>query len=414
MKRFPMFRMITLVAWVYALAGMPSGRAETIQLHPRMDWFGVLSGPSLDPGDIIELDEGIYTDPRRLAISQRGTEAQPIILRAKPGASVVIERPDARQNTINLQGCQYFVVQGLEIRGGAAAIRIGAQPESPAKFITLENLHIHHVGGVAVTANNPGEIYEGMRFRRNHIHHTAGHGEAFYLGSNNAADGSTNGYLFDSVIEQNYIHDLRGANVSQGDGIEIKDGGYNNVIRDNVIHDTHYPGIIVYSADGKAPNVIERNVIWGSADHGIQAAADAIVRNNIIFDVAGDGIHCRNHQSAVVGRLQLLHNTIRNRSAIRIALPERPSGPIVVAGNAVSGTLRIGEHPSVTQVGNVTGVTQLFPTAGSKVIDAAAMRFTPEDDFNGHSRDRSHDAGAYRFDAEGNPGWQIQPGFKSE
>ncbi len=114
-------------------------------------------------------------------------------------------------------------------------------------------MHIHHIGGVAVTANNPGETYQSLTFRHNHIHHTGGHGEAFYLGSNSKPDGSTDGYIFDSVIENNYIHDLIGGTVSQGDGIELKDGSYDNIVRDNVIHDTNYPGIIVYDADGKAP-----------------------------------------------------------------------------------------------------------------------------------------------------------------
>ena len=37
----------------------------------------------------------------------------------------------------------------------------------------------------------------------NHIHHTSGHGEGFYLGTNNKPDGSTAGYMFDSLVEGN-------------------------------------------------------------------------------------------------------------------------------------------------------------------------------------------------------------------
>lgn len=393
------------------LFAVPSA-AKTIRLDSKSDWFEVLSGPSLRPGDVIELEAGVYSDPRRLVISQRGQHGQPIIIRPAAGAQVVFRRPDSKQNTINLEGCQYFVLRGIEITGGAAGIRIGAKGQWASKFIALENLHIHHIGGVAVTANNSGETYQGLRFHRNHIHHTSGHGEGFYLGSNNAKDGSTQGYIFDSIVEGNYIHDLRGPSVSQGDGIEIKDGSYNNIVRDNVIHDTQYPGITIYGTDGRAANVIERNVIWNSGDHGIQAAADAVVRNNVIFDVAADGIHCRNHQSAVVGNLQLLHNTIRNPSSIRVSAPESLSGPVVVAGNAVSGTLRIPDRVEITQRGNVTGVTELYPSPGSTTIGAAVKAFVPDDDFNGTPRQSTHDAGAYRFDPSGNPGWTIQSGFK--
>ena len=42
--------------------------------------------------------------------------------------------------------------------------------------------HIHHVGGVGVTANFPGTSYEGMHFLNNEIHDTAEEGEASAYG----------------------------------------------------------------------------------------------------------------------------------------------------------------------------------------------------------------------------------------
>ena len=277
----------------------------------------------------------------------------------------------------------------------------------------MENLHIHHIGAVAVTANYPGEIYESLTFRRNHIHHTGGHGEAFYLGSNNKPDGSTNGYIFNSIIENNYIHDLKGGTVSQGDGIELKDGSYNNIVCDNVIHDTNYPGIIVYDTDGKAPNIIERNVIWNTSDHGIQAAADAIIRNNIIFDTGGEGISSRNHQSAVVGNLRILHNTILSKRSLRIVLPEKPSGPILIANNAFSNPPRIPSHDSVTATHNVVGIKSVFPKKDSPTIGAALSDYLPKIDFNGSLRGDSKDAGAYKYSPKGNLEWKIGKEFKA-
>jgi len=143
--------------------------------------------------------------------------------------------------------------------------------------------------------------------------------------------------MFNSIVGGNYIHDLNGPKISQGDGIEIKDGSYNNVVRDNVIHDTKYPGVIVYGTDGKAPNIVERNVIWNSGDHGIQAAAEAIIRNNVTFNNRCDGIHSHHHQSAEVGNLQILHNTVVCKpggTGIRISA-KRLVGPVVIANNAV-------------------------------------------------------------------------------
>jgi parallel beta-helix repeat protein len=387
--------------------------AKTITLSPdNKEWLTVFNGPSLQPGDAIILKEGTYSDHRRLQISQRGNAEKPITIRAAEGAKVIIKRPDAKQNTLNLAGCQHLIIRDLEITGGDAAIRIGKERDHLPKFITLENLHIHHIGGVAITANYPGEIYESLTFRDNHIHHTGGHGEAFYLGSNNKADGSTDGYIFNSVISNNYIHDLKGGTVSQGDGIELKDGSYGNIISDNVIHDTNYPGIIVYDTDGKAPNIIERNVIWNTGDHGIQAAADAIIRNNIIFDTKGDGIHCRNHQSAIVGNLTIIHNTILTNSSIRIIAPEKFSGKVVVANNALKGSPRLPTHPELTQLANLTGITDFFPGSNSPCLHAADPAYPVTHDFNHTTRKGLQDIGAYQHSPEGNPGWKITNGFK--
>jgi parallel beta-helix repeat protein len=441
-----------LLASALAQAGGARGWAETYELTPDSDWFAVIHGDELRPGDEVLLHEGVYRDPRRLAIGHRGTPQRPVVIRAAKGERAVLQRPDARQNTINIEGAQYLTLRGIEITGGAAGIRMNKSSRYACKFVTLENLHIHHVGGVAVTANQPGNQYEGMVFRGNHIHHTDGHGEGFYLGVNNNADGSTAGYLFNSLIEGNYIHDLKGPGVSQGDGIEIKDGSFNNVVRNNVIHDTSYPGIIVYGTDGKSPNIVERNLIWRAGDHGIQAAADAIIRNNVVFDCRADGIYSRAHQSAVVGNLQVVHNTViasRPRTAcIRIAVSNsetRLTGPVVIANNALYAkascfALRVPSKTSllrdISLAGNVgVGPTEGFPQtvarnvwnptgdlardldgddgwyplSGAAVIGAADPQFRVTADFNGTARETSRDAGAYHFDLQGNPGKPLHP-----
>ena len=111
----------------------------------------------------------------------------------------------------------------------------------------------------------------------------------------------------------------------------------------------------------KRPNIIERNAIWNTGDHGIQAAADAIIRNNVIFDTRGEGIHCRNHQSAVVGDLTIVHNTILTGTPIRIVAPQRFTGKVVVANNALSNQPRIPSNAAITQIGNLTGISEKFP-----------------------------------------------------
>ncbi len=317
-------------------AGAASGGGR-IEVGPGDDWFAVLAGDGLRAGDELVLRPGTYADRRLLTLRHRGAPGRPVVIRAGAGGEVVFHRPDARQNSLNLVGASHLVLRGFEITGGSAGIRISADGAGTVEGIVLEDLHIHHTGGAAVTCNHEGSHYRNMIFRRNHIHHTGGHGEGFYLGCNNRPDGTAPGTFAESLIEANHIHDLRGGTVSQGDGIEIKDGSFGNIVRGNVIHGTNYPAVTVYGTDGGAPNVIERNLIWDTGDHGIQAAADAVVRNNLIAGPGGDAIHCRSHQSARPGNLQLVHNTlVAPDTGIRIQRPEGGfTGPVIVANNAV-------------------------------------------------------------------------------
>ena len=315
------------------------GSAETIRVTPEDDWFARLAGAGLQPGDELVLAKGVYSDPRRLEISHRGTAENPITIRGEEGA--VFQRPDARQNSLNIAGSAHLVIRDLEITGGSSGIRIHTKGDLAASDITLENLHIHHTGGPAVTCNHENNIYRGMVFRNNHIHHTGGHGEAFYLGSNNAKDGRTTGAITGALIEGNYIHHLDSDQISQGDGIELKDGSWGNVVRRNVIHDTKYPAIIAYGTDGKEPNRIEQNLIWNSGDHGIQVAAEAVVSGNIISRTDADGIRSQKHQSAIPGNLEIINNTILESGARAVRIDSPHEGESTVAGNRHSGDMRL-------------------------------------------------------------------------
>ena len=388
---------------------------------------------------------------RKLIIKYRGTAANPITLSAVDGANIVFTR-NGQQNVINLHGAQHLKIIELEITGGDRGIAIGNDGHIDSKFITLDGNHIHHTGDAAVTANNVNTKYEGMHFIGNHIHDTGGHGEGFYVGCND-----NKCQFFNGIIEKNYIHDLNDLRngVYQGDGIEIKHGSYNNIIRDNVIHDTNYPAITAYGVERQGGrNVIERNVMWDIDNHGIQVAADANVRNNIIFSSLYDGIHIQNHQAAVPGNLTIVNNTIRSNvgnnpktsyisgHAIRITNPNGGtySGPILLANNALypeGSEQAIHTYlapPGITSINNVgTGIApelpfdstgnliddfvdflnkNAFPTVGSSLIGAANTSFQPNNDFNTTSRSGSNDVGAYAYRAGGNPGWQIGPKFK--
>lgn len=398
------------------------------EVMPGMDVEAAIA--QLGPGDELVVHGGTYELSGRFTVDLVGMEGQPIVIRAADGERPIFMRPDASQNIWDFDRAEHVVIRGLEFAGGSAGLRI-----SSAKFLTIEDCEIHDTADVALRANDGGASYQGLRILRNHIHHTDGTGEGMYLGCN--SDGCR---VFDSLIEGNWVHDTNAQTVSQGDGIELKEGSYNNIIRDNVIYATGYPCILTYSTVGNgAPNIIERNVMWGCGDHAIQSAADATIRNNIILGSAANGIAMQPHQAGTPANLIVVHNTIVHGTgdAIRAS---GITGSVVIANNAVysqnGATVAVsGAMGGVVVTNNVgsstaNGVAQgalaqdflganynnappvdVFPTMTGALAGAGSTMYVAADDFNGTPREGVADVGAYKV-AASNPGWMIQEGFK--
>src|SRR5688572_15132164 len=399
-----------------------------VEIGPGADVRAAIA--TLTPGDELVLRGGTYTFSSRFAVTAVGTSTQPIVIRGRTGETAVIHMTTTSQNVMEVDGSQHLVLRDLAITGGSHGVRL-----MNSDFVTLEGNEIYETGDVALSANSGG-TYEGLVIRRNHIHHTNGTGEGMYLGCNDNACRVAN-----SVIEWNYVHHTNRSTVEQGDGIELKEGSYGNVIRHNVIHDTHYPGILTYSVVGNGPaNIIEANVIWNTDDFAIQAAADAIIRNNIVL---GSGIGFQSHQAGSPSNLVVTHNTVIGAGiAVR-----NVSGSVVIANNAIysnagaaisliSGNLSLVTLAGNKGAGGLSGGSSgysagagfavdfvsahyngappidLFPKTGSSLIAAGAATYVAGADFNGTPRNGVADVGAYRYQAGGNPGWTLAAGFK--
>lgn len=427
-----MMKLLLLIIIFYL--NLDNVNAITIEISPSDNIITEVN--ALQAGDILELTSGTYTVTSRFGVTLNCTATLPCIIRAKAGHSPHVNRPNGSQNIMDIENSQYVTFKGIEFSGGSRGLRL-----NDSSFISLIDNHIHDTGDAAITANDTNATYEGLKFIRNHIHDTNSTGEGMYLGCNN-----NRCQVFNSLFANNYIHHTNGATVSQGDGIELKEGSYNNIIRDNVIHDTGYPCLITYSTVGNgAANILERNVMWACGDHAIQSAADTIIRNNIILGAAFDGIRGHPHQNGIPSNLEITHNTILNSngSAIRI---NSINGAITIANNAIyaqngaairlSGTLTnvnvinnvgqgslVGIPTGLDTSGNLasdfinadfTGVLpqDVFPKAGSLLINSADTSYNADDDFNYEARAGSLDVGAYRYDSSGNTGWVIAQEFK--
>ncbi|NIR39411.1 MAG: hypothetical protein GWN73_27460, partial [Actinobacteria bacterium] len=346
-----------------------------IELGPGDDVETILNG--LEPGDEAILADGMYTLEGRFGLAISGTEAEPIVIRAADGATPHFRRGDASQNIWDLS-VEHVVIRGLTFSGGSAGLRF----ESAAD-VTIEGCEIYDTADVALRMNDGGQDYLRIAILRNHIHDTGGTGEGMYLGCND--DGCR---LGDSLIEGNYVHHTDAGDVSQGDGIELKDGSYGTTIRDNVIHDTNYPCILGYSTAGNgAQNVVEGNVMWACGDNGIQWEANALIRNNIVvLGAAGAALASQPHQENGPDALTIVHNTLINDGD---ALAVRnPSGPVTVANNALYSMSRAlfvnGDTGRITATGNggqgsATVGTLTTGTIGDDFVSASFSGALPQD-----------------------------------
>ena len=113
---FPITRfMRSASTFCFALLFSVLASAKTYRLSPSDNWFDLLHGNGLRPGDEVILEAGTYSNGRMLELSHVGTKQKPIVIRAANQARVLFRRPDARQNTFNLAGTQYLTLSLIHI-----------------------------------------------------------------------------------------------------------------------------------------------------------------------------------------------------------------------------------------------------------------------------------------------------------
>ncbi len=254
---------------------------------------------ALVPGDQLEVGSGTYSVDRWWNVTISGTSEAPISIVSARDASVIITRPDAKQNILNLgqnAPVQYVVLRGLEFTGGSHGIRLGK-----CSHVWIDRCHIHHTGDVCLSANTSDSHH--LNLTRNTIHNGGGTAEGMYLGGNNGEV-----IMSESVIALNHVYDCRG---TQGDGIEVKQGSWGNLITENKVHDCNYPCITVYGTSGMPQNMIERNLCYRSLDSVMQVQGEAIVRNNVLIDGKNAAFASTDHQAKTTN-LQVVHNTLIN------------------------------------------------------------------------------------------------------
>lgn len=409
------------------ITGSSAALAETLHIYPGDSFEEAVE--NLRPGDTLNVHAGTYSESNRISIRAIGTKLAPVVIRAADGEKRPhITRPAnaAAQNTINIEGAEHLTIAGLEISSnGGDGVRLTDRPA----HITLDDLVIHDV---SVGINFRSSMHD-IVVRRSRIFRTNNTGEGIYVGCDHGQC-----IVRNALIEYNWIYDTLAA--TQGDGIEIKPGSHSNIIRNNVIHDTHWPCILLYGTQGKPRNIVEGNLMWNCGDSGIQAAADAVIRNNIVLDSPDIGFNSRPHQGISPQNLEFVHNTIIGGDPCLYLHDWNRKTGLIFANNVVycgNNPSRVGRLGGVAASGNVflPGIHEFptntytvgnslendftdldnrnaYPGPESALLNAGDADYVTELDFNGSRRQGRVDAGAFSRSREHGPGLDTPIGFR--
>lgn len=393
----------------------------------------------LQAGDTLLVAPGWY-DINWNITNRAGTSSGWIVI-TEQSDNVVINGP-AYDNVIDIYNSSYIEFRGFEITASNTGSGIdGIKFRTTSHHFIIEDLDIHDITGVGISANPGGNTFSYLKIRYCHIHDISDVGEGMYLGNH---DGLSP--VHHCVVEFNWVHDCH-----PHKGIQFKRGTYLNVIQDNVVYNCDEAGIVLYKTDQASAadnNVIQRNVIWNCPE-GIFAVGQTNIDNNVVFDCSY-GINVRNYSGWGMEDLYLRNNTIYNCNTTCLRLDDwnGATGEMVCINNACYqnniaqsaiqapdgigiGYVAYNRHYGTSAVGGSTlgnppaqefinpsitpGVVNLYPLSTASLVDSGTSSHgAPADDFNWWPRPVSAqwDVGAYEWSQNANPGWQIQEGFK--
>jgi hypothetical protein len=394
---------------------------------------------SLQAGDTLLVAPGWY-DMNWNIQDRVGTSTDWIVIMEQ--SDNVVINGTAYDNVIDVYNSSYVEFKGFEITASHTGSGIdGIKFRTASHHFIIENLDIHDITGVGISANPGGNTFSYLTIRYCHIHDISDVGEGMYLGNH---DGLSP--VHHCVVEFNWVHDCH-----PHKGIQFKRGTYLNVIQDNVVYNCDEAGIVLYKTDQASAtdnNIVQRNVIWNCSE-GIFAVGQTDIDNNIVFD-CNYGINVRNYGGWGMEDLYLRNNTIYHCSNTCLRLDDwnGATGEMVCINNACyqdsisqsaiqapdgigPGYVSFNRHYGTSQVSGSTlgnppsqefinpsttpGVIDLYPLNSATLVDSGTSGYgAPADDFNWWSRpvNLQWDIGAYEWSQNTNPGWQIQEGFK--
>lgn len=444
---------LVVLIWAWGLPSMLSGTTpEEIGGCSGTTSTEIAANPSnyrnwldnLEPGDILLLEPGVYTQGLPLnslegepnnCITIAGPEVWPPVVRFTPRTCC---------NTVSISNSSYVVLRNLELDGSGDTESVdGVKVESGASFahhITLENLYIHDHDfsqqTVGISTKAPSWNFV---IRRNVIERC---GTGAYFGNSDGEDEFVNG-----LIEQNLFIDTVGYNLQikhqngRNTGLGIP-AAASTILRNNVFS----KGDNSSSGGGARPNLlvghwplsgagsgdeylIYGNFFWENPD-GVEALfqgeGNVNLYSNLMVNTHGPAvaIQAQNDQPRNIFVFQ--NTVIADATGLRVQGVDSSATQRVV-GNAVFANPPFSLHSNVEAADNVVDSESeadlylnsvppaqpsegldLFPLANDLLavaVDTSGLQEIEnwDLDFNGLVREVDF-AGAYGGQGQ-NPGW---------
>ncbi len=471
---FPAFscrKAVCLLVVFCSLIAVPAF-SRTINITPAQSIRSAVL--NMQPGDTLVLAPGDYYDSLTVLYitNKNGSpDAWYTIRAAEPGTARIFGNSD--KNLCEIRNSSYWRFEGLELSGrnlSSDGIRVtvagGNAATSYGHHIVVDNCNLHSFNNACI--NTQVTVWD-LTVRNSWMHDA---NLAGYLGSPGHDQ-----QIINLVWEHNLITRMSGygmqikaqnprAGLTLGTtpGLEFDSWGWrvsHNVFhRDATTAVTSRPNLLVDAAPATGVGsddlaTIEGNVVLGNVyDSPFQLSGNLRVVNNVILNAvsATAGIRIGFHDITYPRHVEVLNNTvfidgstanaclsvhdllggytqiIANNAFIRgNTWDQAVSFGSMPAGAVVAGNVRRGSGPGAGFTATTVplseifanpvytpGMVDLYPAAGSLLIDAGTNAYAPTRDFNGVKRPRGAavDVGAYETFGAGNPGWQLDVAFK--
>ena len=435
LRPLPYFSCLAFLCLIH-LTGIQTAPAEARQLSGNPSNYLDLVR-SLQPGDTLVLEPGIYNDPNDAPglpfFGIRGEPGNPIIVMGAIEESRPVFQGRSTHNTVRFDNASYIEIRHIEIDGRDLG-GDGINAQGVSHHITLEDIVIDGVGnsqGTVGISTNRAPTWDWV-IRHNIIRNA---GTGMYLGNSPGTNPFVRG-----IIEHNLFVDTIGYNMQikhqnpRPTNIGMPTGQSKTIIRHNVfskagnsLGSSPRPNLLVGHFPLSGPGTDDVYEIYGNffyqnpTEALFQGEGNVALYNNLFFTSTGNAIHIQPHND-IPREIRIFNNTVvASGRGIRVTGGSSNATQKVI-GNAVFAATPIQAADTTDNITDAysaasiyldnpfagLGQFNLYPKVGEltgSLLDTTDIQNFSEwnVDFNGmiHS---GQFRGAYAGDGV-NPGW---------